>query len=50
MISAKDITNVLAIKLLAYQLAHPDENDEVVGCAKTLDKILYWDEHGEDLD
>ena len=42
MISAKDISNRLAITFLAYQLSHPKENDEIRACAKTLDRILEW--------
>ena len=36
------LSTTLGIKFLAYQIAFPNEADEVFECAKTLDKILAW--------
>ena len=48
MISAKDLQGRLALTFLSYQLANPNEKEDLVQCAKTLDKILIWESEREE--
>lgn len=41
-ITSKDIQTILVVDFAAYIINFPEEKDDVVECAKVLEKVLNW--------